>query len=216
MKISILLIIILEQLHYSCETLKNKFLVHNYYQALSNNNIYADDLKPKLHIYSREINYNSLLLLMFIEPKINGLEIVEYNVNYLNKITNKELVKIEKNEDSSKRLIVELKNLNRDTPYKICINAKLVYSSNSSLYRSKRLPSANTNVYYSIGNCIDNVITRRNMSIQALSSSIGAIITLVAIMSCIYLLQTFSSKKTIHRFQLNTSNRSLSKSEYVI
>ena len=155
--------------------------------------------------------------MIFIEPQIKEIVILEYTVNYINKINNKELIKIEFNNDLSKRLLIELKDLNQNTPYKICIEARLQFSchhQNSKEDISSKFHSL-LNEYCNqtmakiveqkiiINSCIDNITTQKSVSLQALTSSLGALISLVMIMTCIY---TIQSCKTNNKMNLRIGN----------
>lgn len=251
---------------------QQQLLLHHHQHHLQTLNSYflnlIDLIKPKLLIYLRELKDNSLLLLIYTEPQLKEVEISEYQVNYVNKLNNKELIKIELNHDLSKRLIVELKDLYQNTPYKICIQAKLQFTCNNLLlfngnntlspamvsnnnefvnndddlnkkfyYLLKQycfniaslvnLNSNHTNVNRTyvfnankkiiINNCIDDIITRRSISIQALGSSLGAIIALLMIMSFIYLLQMCKPGKAIQKLNCccTTANQTTSNEENV-
>ena len=194
----------------------------NFFQSTQNHLVnLINSYQPKLRIYLRELKDNSLLLLIFIEPQLKEIEIIEYQVNYTNKLNNKDSFKIQLNQDSSKRLIVELKDLNQNTPYKICISATLSYTCDYA--RSLSSSSSQDNLTFNnndangllneicnyknihadnstkIHDCIDNIITQKSISIQALTSSLGAIICLLMIMSCIYLIQLCKPTKTFRR-----------------
>ena len=221
MQLKIITLILLNHLIISCYNFQifntsNNYSGRNNTQYLKTelaNNLHSDLISlinPKLRVYLRELKDNSLLLLIFIEPQhIREIIILEYTVNYLNKINNKELINIEFNNDLSKRLLVEIKDLNHNTPYKICIEATLQFSCNISNISNF---NSNENYFHSlldqycqifnsnngkilneqkliINNCIDNIITQKSVSLQALTSSLGVLISLISIMTCIYSVQ---------------------------
>jgi hypothetical protein len=197
----------------------NMQLINSYHLKLINL------IEPKLRIYLRELKDNSLLLLIYIEPQIKEVEIIDYQVNYINKINNKELMKIELNHDLSTRLLVELKDLYQNTPYQICIQAKLKFVCDSfndtddpnrnfyhllnqyckSVKDSERIASQNNSSSKHndqtiiINNCIDNIVTQKSISLQALTSSLGALISLIMVMSCIYSIQTCRTGRTLKK-----------------
>jgi hypothetical protein len=229
-KLTIIFLLLLNNSINSCynlqkfNTTNSMYSEHNDTQYLKIelvNNLHSDLIsliKPKLRVYLRELKDNSLLFLIFIEPQhVKEIIILEYTVNYLNKINNQELMNIEFNNDLSERLLVEIKGLNHNTPYKICIEATLQFYCNISntsdsneniqsllnqycnLNKSKILNEQKI----TIRNCIDNIITQKSVSLQALTSSLGALISLISIMTCIYSVQSCKNgtKFKIFRFK---------------
>lgn len=199
---------------------KNTQLLDSYHSEL------IELINPKLLVHLRDLKDNSLLLLIFIEPQqIKEIVILEYTVKCINKLNNKELVNVEFNSDLSKRLLVEVKDLQHNTPYKICIEAKLELSCNNSSsvenldmfvnvhsllsqycrilneinFTSNNTKTATVKRFEAIiiSSCIDNVVTQKSISLQALTSSLGALIALISIMSCIYAVQTCKTGQNI-------------------
>ena len=161
----------------------------------------------KLNIYLRELNDNSLFLILVNEPQNQNFIIRDYTVRYTNKHSNKEMARTEFNLDSRKRIVVELNNLNENTAYKICIKATLVTCEikesdqesfkDSNNYRVICNNIVNSTHYgNSIESCIDNIITNRSNSLQVLGSSIGAILSLLLVMSFVYFVQNYKSDTT--------------------